>query len=115
MKKPILILAVSAALFAQIVGPGTITATVASSGTPVRLTTTNIQAKSFAVQLTAGTATICVGASTVSESSGTGTCVTGTTLNIYYPPSDGLVYDLSLYYVDASANSTVVTVNYNVQ
>ena len=115
MKRLLLVLlAVSAS--AQIFGPGTITATVTTSGIPVRLTTTNIMAKSFAVQLTTGTATICVGSSTVAEASGTATCVTGTASNIFYPPlSQNASYDLSKYYVDASANSTVVTVNYNVQ
>lgn len=115
MKRLLLILAALPA-FGQVAGPGTITATVATSGTPVPLSTNNIQAKSFSVQLTTGSATICVGGSNVAEASGKGTCISGTSQNIFYPPlGPGANYDLSKYYVDASSNSTVVTINYNVQ
>lgn len=115
MKRLILILAALPAL-AQVFGGATISAMVATSGTAVRLSASSIQAKSFSVQLTTGSATICVGGSTVLQSAGTGTCVAGTTQNIYYGPLDqGGSYDLSKYYVDASSNSTTVTVNYNAQ
>ena len=115
MKRLILLFAAVTA-FGQLLGPGTITATVATSGTAVRLTTTNTQVKSFSVQLTTGTTTICVGDSTVLVSSGKGACVTGTTQAInYLPQASGANYDLSLYYVDASSSSTVVAINYNKQ
>lgn len=116
MKTKLLILAlVAASVFGQIVGVSTITATVTSAGTAVRISSDSIQAKSFAVQLKAGSATICVGGSNVIASTGTGTCTTGTTSNIFFPPANGLVYDLSRYYVDASSNSTAVAVTYNAQ
>ncbi len=116
MKTKLLILALTAvALFGQIIGGTTITATVVTAGTAVRLSTSNIQAKSFAVQLKAGSATICIGGSNVIASTGTGTCVTGTGQNIFYPPANGLVYDLSNYWVDASSSSTAVAVNYSAQ
>lgn len=114
MKTKFLILALCCvALFGQIVGGTVITATVTTAGTAVRLTTTNIQAKSFAVQLKSGSATICVGGSNVIASTGTGTCVSGTSQNIMFYPSNGQVYDLSQYYVDASSNTTAVAITYN--
>jgi hypothetical protein len=107
----ILLLASIGAL-AQIVGGYNLTATVVTAGTPVPLTTTNTQVKSFAVQLTTGSATICVGGSNVSTASGIGTCISGTSMNIFFPPAANLSYDMALFYVDASANSTAVTVTY---
>ena len=81
----------------------------------MQLSTTNIMVKSFSVQLTTGAATICVGGSNVAEASGKGACVTGTTIPVnFLPQGQGASYDLSKYYVDASANSTVVSINYNV-
>ncbi len=116
MKTKLLILALTAvALFGQIVGGVTITATVVTAGTAVRLSNDAIQVKAFAVQLKSGSATICVGGSNVIASTGTGSCVTGTSQNIMYWPENGLVYDLSQYWVDASSSSTAVSINYNVQ
>ena len=113
MKKLSIGLLLCALASAQILGGGSTTATVTTSGTAVRLSTSNIQTPSFAVQLTTGTATVCVGGSNVSAASGIGTCVTGTGQNIYFAPSGTRVYDLSAYWVDASANSTIVEVTYN--
>lgn len=115
MKRLVLLLAAVTA-FGQVTGAGTITATVVTSGMPVRLSNNNIQAKSFSVQLTTGTATICVGGSNVAESSGTGACVTGTTTTVnYLPQGPGAYYDLSKYYADASVNGTIIVINYNAQ
>lgn len=121
MKRFILILAavlltIAAPIHAQVFGGGTITATVTTSGTPVKLSATNLIVKSFSVQLTSGSATFCVGGANVAAASGTGSCLNTTTTNIYYAPmGPNASYDLSRYYVDASVNSTVVTINYNVQ
>lgn len=115
MRRIALLLLTAALATAQIVGGGNLSTTVATAGTAVHLSANNIQVKSFSVQLTTGTATFCVGGSTVSASAGTGACVTGTTQNIFFPPlGTSSNYDLYAYYVDATSNSTVVTVTYNV-
>lgn len=101
---------------AQVFGGSSVNVTVTTSGTPVKLSITSLIVKSFSVQLTSGSATFCVGGSTVSASSTTGSCLNVTTTNIYYPPlgTNGS-YDLSKFYVDASVNNTIVSVNYSVQ
>lgn len=114
MKRLLLIFWSSLAL-AQVIGGGTITATVVTAGTAVKLNAARLLVNSFSVQLTSGTATFCVGGSTVVAAQGTGSCLTGTSTNVFYPVASGILYDLSKYYVDASANSTVVTINYNAQ
>lgn len=114
--KIFLFLLISTVVLGQVFGAGTVNVTVATSGTPVRLSSSNIMAKSFSVQLTTGSASFCVGDSSVSQSAGKGSCASGTGQNIFYPPlNQGASYDLSKYYADASADGTVLTVNFNVQ
>lgn len=94
------------------ISPHSATKTVTTAGTAVPLFSSSTLAASFTVQaMASNTGTICLGDSAVLAASKNGTCLTpGQAAPLY--AITGQSYDLSQWYIDASANGQAVGIIY---